>query len=188
MTKKTQGFILYPGARVDARSYAPLLRNMALRGIVSVLINMPYNNPTLGLRRAKHAMKSVPEINQWIVGGHSLGGTSAATFVKYNVSKVNGLILWASYPSKIMSLRKALLPVLSIYGDHDGLTTIEDIDDHRDYLPISSEYHLIAGANHTGFGSYGDGEPQEGDNYSSLSLETQHQLIVDRTVEFIESL
>ena len=37
------GFIFYPGAKVEASAYMPLLIQLAAQGITSVLVEMPFN-------------------------------------------------------------------------------------------------------------------------------------------------
>ena len=43
VTQPTTGFVIYPGGRVDARSYAPAARAIAGRGYLVVIVPMPFN-------------------------------------------------------------------------------------------------------------------------------------------------
>ena len=93
------GLILYPGGRVDPRSYAPLARDLAAAGYLVVIPPMPLNLAVLAPGRAAEVMAAHPEIERWVIGGHSLGGSMAANFVYKHPGSVDGLVLWAAYPA-----------------------------------------------------------------------------------------
>ena len=80
-----------------------------------------------------------PEISRWAVGGHSLGGVSAASFAADHLDTVDGLLLWASYPNQDMSADVSL-QVESIYGSNDLLATPADIDLSRSLLPPNTTF------------------------------------------------
>ena len=50
--KPAKGFIIYPGALVDARVYAPTARRIAAKGYRTVVASMPFNLAIMGYRRA----------------------------------------------------------------------------------------------------------------------------------------
>ncbi|MEM7646495.1 MAG: alpha/beta hydrolase [Pseudomonadota bacterium] len=180
-----KGFLFYPGAQVDTRSYAPLMREIALAGFKVALINMPFGISTLGAYRASDVMRQIGSVKTWIIGGHSLGGVSAGSFSEWRESQVGGLVLWAAYTSKWVDLSSLEIPVLSIFGDQDGLSTVEDIEENKSYLPDHTSYVKIKGGNHTWFGSYGDGTPQDGDNPSTISRFEQQKRVVEETLHFL---
>lgn len=175
------GFILYPGAGVDFRSYAPVLRRIAARGYTAIVLEMPLNLAFFDMDAADEAMKRYPDIENWVVGGHSLGGVAAANYAASHAT-VSGLVLWASYPGSD-ALKDAEFPVLSIYGSEDGLTTIEDIEASRARLPADAQFVEIPGGNHAQFGSYGS---QPGDSTASITAEEQWEQIVGAAVMFLE--
>jgi len=74
------GFIFYPGGRVDFRSYAPLLKPLAEKGYLVVLVRMPLSLAVFSPGKAEDVISAFPEINNWAIGGHSLGGAMAANF------------------------------------------------------------------------------------------------------------
>ncbi len=49
------------------------------------------------LDSAQEIIAPHPEIKNWAVGGHSLGGAMAASFVLSHPGKIDGLVLWSSY-------------------------------------------------------------------------------------------
>jgi hypothetical protein len=184
-TTPTTGLIFYPGGRVDYRAYAPHARAIAIQGFIVVIVPMPLNLAFFGINRAEDVINAFPEIDQWAVGGHSLGGAMAAEFVRSNHSQAAGLVLWASYPGGNNDLSNSNLAVLSVYAENDGLATLADIADSRTRLPESTTFILINGGNHAGFGWYG---PQNGDGVAVLSQSEQQALIVQATAAFLETL
>ncbi|MRS04599.1 alpha/beta hydrolase, partial [bacterium] len=68
-----EGFIFYPGGRVDIRAYAPMAKTLAEKGILVVVIRMPLNLAVFGINKADAVIQAFPEIGQWMIGGHSLG-------------------------------------------------------------------------------------------------------------------
>ena len=102
--------------------------------------------------------------------------------------KVDGIALWASYPSESFRIDDKDLAVVSIYGSNDGLSTLDEIEENIPFLPADTEYVEIPGGNHTQFGWYGDGGLQEGDNPADISREEQQARTVQATVNLLEGL
>jgi pimeloyl-ACP methyl ester carboxylesterase len=177
------GLVFYPGAGVDFRSYAPLLREIASKGFLVAVPDMPLNIAFLGRDAADDVILKFPDIQAWAVGGHSLGGVVAAYYASAH-SEVSGLVLWASYPAD-SSLRHSSIAVLSIYGSQDGLTTPDDIASSRALLPPGTSFVEISGGNHAQFGSYGS---QNGDGTATIPAEAQWAIIVDETASFLEKI
>jgi len=176
------GLILYPGGRVDPRAYAPHARDIAEAGFTVVVVPMPLNFAFLGIDRANEVIDAFQNIDTWTIGGHSLGGAMAVEFADANPSKVEGLILWASYPAENTNLSDSDLALLSIYASNDGLATPEDIEASRGRLPQDTIWVEIEGGNHAGFGWYG---PQNGDGALTINKSEQQAQIVSATVEFL---
>jgi hypothetical protein len=179
------GLVLYPGGYVDPRAYAPVAHGIAAHGFLVTIVPMPFNLAVLGAGRAANVMAEFSEIENWAVGGHSLGGAMAAQFAHDNPAKVAGLVLWAAYPPDGSPLQRRELPVLSIYGTRDGITTLDEIEASRALLPIDTVFVAIEGANHAGFGSYG---PQSGDGTATIDPGQQQAQVVDATVGFLREL
>ena len=181
----TTGFIIYPGARVDYRAYAPAARDISASGFTVIVVKMPLNFAFFGINQASKVMATFPEITHWAVGGHSLGGAMAAQFTGANPEKVDGLVLWASYPAQSNDLSNTNVKVLSIFATNDGLATLSKIDASRPILPEDTIYLEIQGGNHSGFGWYG---PQNGDGEAQISKSEQQVQIVDATSLFLGTL
>ena len=179
------GFIIYPGGRVDFRSYAPMAHRIAAEGYLVVIVRMPLNLAVFGVNIASDVIESYSQISSWVIGGHSLGGTMAAQFVHENPSKVKGLVLWAAYPASGTDLSQKSLIVATIYGTNDGLVSYSQIEDSLKLLPVSTSRIEIVGGNHAQFGWYGD---QGGDNAAIISRDEQQTQIFNATLQLLEAV
>jgi hypothetical protein len=74
------GFIFYTGARVPPAAYAAILKPLAQRGIAVFIPQCPFNFAIFDIDRAGAIIADNPGIKRWYLGGHSLGGASAAIF------------------------------------------------------------------------------------------------------------
>ncbi len=184
-TNVSKGFIIYPGGRVDFRSYAPAAHEIAAQGYLVVIPRMPLNLAVFGVGIANDVIGHYPDINSWAIGGHSLGGTMAAQYAFENPSKIKGLVLWAAYPASGTDLSKGSLLVTTIHGSNDGLVSTKQIDDSLKLLPSSTVRVEIAGGNHAQFGWYGE---QAGDNAATITRDAQQSLTVIATVQLLKQL
>lgn len=179
----TRGLVFYPGAKVEARAYADILRPAVDAGILVVILKEPLNLSLLDGNQARGAMSDNPGITTWAVGGHSLGGVSASSFALNN-KDVEGLLLFASYP--LDSLRdRADLKVLSISGTEDGLSTPGKIDASRQLLPSDAAFLAVQGGNHAYFGDYGE---QPGDGEPAVARDVAQKQISSATTAFLAGL
>jgi pimeloyl-ACP methyl ester carboxylesterase len=179
------GLIIYPGGRVDPRAYAPIAHSIAAQGYLVVIVPMPLNLAVFGANRAAAVIQAFPDIQRWVIGGHSLGGSMAALYTDKNREQINGLALWASYPASSNNLSDSNLKVTSIYGTQDGLATKDKIDASRALLPADTTWVPIEGGNHGQFGWYGD---QPGDNPATISRQDQQAQILQATLELLKSV
>ncbi|MCB0101639.1 MAG: alpha/beta hydrolase [Anaerolineales bacterium] len=177
------GFIFYPGGKVDYRAYAPVLKLIAEQGYFVVVVPAPLNLAFFDVNAAARVEAVYPEITNWFVGGHSLGGVAAASYAASH-SEIRGVVFWASYPADD-SLKKQNMPVVSIYGTLDGLATEENQNSKKELMPENTQYVVIEGGNHAQFGSYGK---QAGDNDASISAEEQWAQVAAGTVAFFNSI
>ena len=162
------GLIFYPGGKVEYTAYAPLMRALANNGVLGVLVRMPLNLAVLDMNAANGIPEKYPQIKHWYIGGHSLGGSMAASHAAKNTSAYEGLVLLASYSTADISTSG--LPVISIYGSEDGVLNIEKYAEYKCNLPAAFEEYIIEGGCHAGFGSYGS---QDGDGVPTITGEEQ---------------
>ncbi len=179
------GLIFYPGGLVDPAAYAPLMKQLSDQGILSVIVPMPLDLAIFGVNKANDIIAAYPEIKHWIIGGHSLGGSMAAEFVKGNPSAVEGIALIAAYPADATNLSALPLKVVTIHGSNDGLATEAKIQNSLKNLPANTKVISIEGGNHAQYGNYG---PQAGDGTATISREEQQQQTVAATLELAGQL
>ena len=178
------GFVFYPGGRVDPASYAAPARAIAEEGFLVVVPELTLNLAVLDPNAADDVIASHPEVERWVIGGHSLGGAMAAGYASDNRDAISGLVLWAAYPADSTDLSTFDAPVASIFGTRDGLTTLDDIDDSRRRLPADTAFVAIDGGNHAQFGDYG---PQAGDNEATISRAEQQAIAVQGSLQVLRA-
>ena len=180
-SQPTQAFVFYPGGRVDHRAYAVPLRKIAEQGVLVILLPVRLNLAFFEIDAADKAIPDFPEIRDWVVGGHSLGGVAASLYAKEN-DDLDGIVYWASYPSDD-SLKNTEMEFASIYGTLDN--SLESIEASSSLLPSATKFVAIEGGNHSQFGNYG---LQPGDNEAAISREEQQAQAVDATVGLLKLL
>jgi dienelactone hydrolase len=177
------GFIFYPGANVDYRAYAPVMKLIAAKGYFVVIAPQPLNLAFFDSNAAARVQAAYPEVGAWFVGGHSLGGVVVSSYASTH-EEIRGLVLWASTPGDDAVILHNK-DTISIFGTNDGLFTLVDVDDSRKLLPAETVFVPIEGGNHSQFGSYGF---QDGDLTASISPEEQWVLIADATTGFFDEV
>lgn len=168
------GFIFYPGGKVEFTAYIPLMKALASDGILCILVEMPFHLAVFDVNAAEGLQETYPEIEEWYIGGHSLGGSMAASYVAENSHTFEGLILLGSYSATDIS--ELDMNVLSIYGSEDGVLNREKYEVNKDNLPADFEEIVIDGGCHAYFGMYG---AQEGDGVAKITNEEQILLTVE---------
>ena len=176
------GLIFYPGGRVDYRSYAPALKKVAEAGYLVALPKMPLSLAVFDPDRAEEIIAAYPQLKNWVIGGHSLGGAMAASYIHKNLDQGYGLTLWASYPAASNDLASEEVAVLSVYGTRD--MSVDELVENQARLPDSTRWVVIEGGNHAQFGNYG---PQPGDQTPQISIEQQQRITVEATINFLKS-
>lgn len=178
------GLVLYPGAKVEPDAYAFLGEELASQGITVAIPSVRLNLPIFDLSKADELFQreGVDSLN-WYIGGHSMGGAAAAMYADANLDKVSGLVLLGAYAADNDYLQTSQLPVLSISGSEDGLSTPEKINQYRQNLSDTAQFIEIEGGNHAQFGVYG---PQSGDNEAAISVDKQQEMIITTILEWID--
>jgi hypothetical protein len=171
------GFIFYPGGKVEYTAYIPLMSSLAEEGVLCILVEMPFNLAVLNMNAAEGLTDDYPEIDEWYLGGHSLGGSMAASFLAENTDDFEGLILLGSY-----STADITLPVLSIYGSKDNVLNREKYEKYKPNISESLTEFVIDGGCHAYFGMYGE---QDGDGTPTISVEEQIEITVNEIIKFI---
>jgi len=175
------GFIFYPGGLVETEAYAPLLEKLAENNIMCVMIEMPFYLAIFDANGARGIQAKYPEIEDWYIGGHSLGGSMACLYADRHSDEYEGLILLAAYSTKDLS--DTDLDVLLVRGSEDGVLNLEKYDECINNLPEDYTELLIQGGCHAYFGDYG---MQKGDGIPTISVEEQISQTVDGILDMID--
>ena len=162
--------IFYPGAKVEAAAYLPLLDQLRQTGLTCILVEMPFHLAIFGVNAAEDVMAQFPDISHWYIAGHSMGGAMASQFAADHPDEVDGLILLGAYLYGDYPPQKTL----TIYGSLN-----QSVEDEIDYTENVVE---IEGGNHAQFGNYG---PQKGDLPATISAEEQQAQTVEAISDFI---
>ena len=163
------GFVFYPGGKVEHTAYAPLLRQLAEKGVLCVLVEMPFRLAVLDQNAAKEIPGQYPEVTDWYL----------AACAAEHTELFDGLVLLAAYSTE--DLRETGRRVLSAYGSEDGVLDLENYEEYRGNLPKSVSETVIDGGNHACFGSYG---PQDGDGTPRITAEQQMKETAELLVDF----
>lgn len=144
------GFVFYPGALVEPEAYDPLLRACAEKGVVSILVKMPYNLAFFGVNKGVSVTDYFPDVENWYIGGHSLGGAMASSCASTHKDAFKGVVLLAAYSiNDITDLR-----VLSVYGNKDQVMNMAKYLQNKINLPGDLTEVVIKDGNHSYFGMY----------------------------------
>ncbi len=172
------GILFYPGGKVEYTAYLPLLENLREAGYDVVLVKMPFNLAFFDMNAGEEVLSDMkeclPEVTNWYVMGHSLGGVAASSFAADHEEEIEGLILLGAYDYGEYKEENTLI----IYGSEDIQLDLSKIDEDK------SEVLEIAGGNHAWFGNYGE---QKGDGKASVSHEEQQSIASDEIVTWIKT-
>lgn len=162
MTPKTaspsRGVIVYAGANCDVRGYAPMMQGIAAAGYLVVAPTWIFNFSITDVMRPTPKVDQIqaayPEIDDWILIGHSMGGATAGIYAHANPDKLAGVVFWDSYPPETSSLAESDLPAVNIYR----ATLAGDPPEHfaamRYAYPPNTIDVPIRGGIHMYFGSF----------------------------------
>ena len=179
--KAKASILFYQGALVEEEAYAPLASDLSKEGIDVYLIKSPLNLAILSGKPSSKLKEQLAKAPVYLAG-HSLGGVIAAQTVNADHLNAQGLILLASYPAKKTDLSQADLRVLSIRASQDKVLNQPAYQTAKKRLPKTTEYRLISGGNHAGFGSYGK---QDKDGKATISNAKQRHDVVSLITHFI---
>lgn len=174
------GFVFYPGGKVEHTAYIPLMRACSSKGILCVLVEMPFRLAVFDVNAAEGIQQQYPEVQRWYIGGHSLGGSMAAAYLEEHTGDFSGLVLLGAYSTADLS--KTNLNVLSVYGSEDQVMNREKYAENRSNLPESTTEIIIEGGCHAYFGMYGH---QNGDGAPTLTNEEQIDLTAEKIAELV---
>jgi hypothetical protein len=163
--------IFYPGAKVEYIAYLPILEKIQKQCEIScIVVKMPFNMAIFDSKAADRIINQFPDIKNWYIGGHSMGGAMASDYASKNQEKIKGLFLLGAYIYGDYPAKNAL----TVYG-----TLNESVGDKVNY---TENIVIIEGGNHAQFGNYGE---QKGDPDAIISREAQQDIAVEAIKDFL---
>lgn len=172
-TPANTAMMFYPGAKVEYFAYLPLMEKIKdSTGIMCILVKMPFNMAIFDPDAAEEVMEQFPEIANWYIAGHSMGGAMASDYASNNRDKVKGLILLGAYIYGDYPEDKAL----TIYGSFN--TSVAEKINYTQNIVV------IKGGNHAQFGNYGK---QKGDVDATISSDEQQNIAAEAIKNFINN-
>jgi predicted esterase YcpF (UPF0227 family) len=210
-------FIFFPGLLVDFMAYATVLGKLSDAGFLVILLN---TEPTRMIDRqngytAGHAQSIMTEIQtllgiqvkHWALGGHSLGGYTAAWLAMElrgsttsagagaGAGVVNKCVLLAVGNRFHLSQihKQEAIQVLTIDCSNDGILLGVSPSGTLDLLRQAAQEHptrhvVIEGGNHSGFGHYGPQVyPKRDGDRIGITLDQQQEQTLKAITTFLSS-
>ncbi|MFO7834076.1 MAG: alpha/beta hydrolase [Halohasta sp.] len=173
-TDPEAGVVFYSGGRVHPDAYVGSLAPLAREANVTVVIpKLPLDLAVvdyglaangIGSHAADSAMTDHPAVDEWYVGGHSLGGAMACRYAS-TTTEVEGLLLYASYCDVDLSERD--LAVVSVTGSADTVLNRTAYARNLDNLPAAARIADLDAVNHSQFGTYRGQDAPSGTSYET---------------------
>ena len=176
------GLLIMHGALIKPQSYARTAAFFAERGYT---VYLPHGFARLSIAAVDGAAKRAEAfgLKGWFLIGHSMGGLSAMTLMTKHPLPVKALALWASATPGDFS--DADVPILFLWGDHDGLLPAERYAQTKLNLPASTQFVTVEGGNHQNFAMYSH---QFFDNEATIGWAEQIDIANEETARFFAGI
>lgn len=173
-----QGYVIYPGGRVEAGAYSGLCNQLAIISSGCVIVEMPLNFAFLPHIKLSKTIQNTQLNNKKItVIGHSLGGPFLARdLLDSDIENlyINRFVLLGSFSD--VDVSDLNVQTFSFIGENDLL--IKDNDqENKDNLPANTNYYIVEGGNHASWGDYGN---QSGDGDATISNKQQQLFLIEK--------
>ena len=162
------GVLFYGGALVDPRSYSVMAKELSdVHGLAVAVPIFPSDVAYLGCsgtNRLPLAASAFPDVEKWILAGHSMGGIGAQVDL-WNArnetdSILGGFVLMGSYIRQdigcgAIDFSQTNIPMASAFGELDGIVNRNSFDLGQEFLSANDTFLLdVMGGNHGYFGHY----------------------------------
>ena len=117
-----------------------------------------------------------------MIGGHSLGGVAASTYLAGHSDDFSAIVFLAAYPTEDLS--KIDVEALSVVGSNDSVLDRAKYDEAMDKMPAHTRELIIPGGNHASFGNY---DAQQNDSEATITREEQQALTAQAIADLAEA-
>ena len=163
------GVLFYGGALVDPRSYSVIAKTLSdVYGFAVAVPIFPNDVAYLGCsgtNRIPFAASAFPDVEKWLLVGHSMGGIGAQVDLwnamnETDHGSLGGLVLLGSYIRPdlgcgAIDFSQTNIPMASAFGLLDGIVNRTNYDLGQNFLPVNDTFFLdVMGGNHGNFGHY----------------------------------
>jgi pimeloyl-ACP methyl ester carboxylesterase len=172
------GVLIMHGALIKPMSYARSAAYFAGRGYT---VFVPSGPGRLSIAAVDSAAARLSEfaVEGWFFIGHSMGGFASLELLARHQPNVRAMAFWAC--AMIKDFSAVNMPMLFLWGDHDGLLPPERLAAAKANLPASTLYVTIPGGNHQGFAMYSH---QFFDNEAAIGWAAQIDIANEKTAAF----
>jgi len=173
-----KALIFYPGAKIEESAYADIMHGIAKNGIDCFLVKMPFRFAFFGINKADKIIEENKELyHNWYMAGHSLGGAMAGYYIAKHQDTIDGFAMLGAYTTSPIPEK---VKTISIIASNDKILSWNTYKKNIKNLPANFTEINIEGGNHSQFGDYGH---QKGDGTATISMEEQHNQIINAIVE-----
>jgi pimeloyl-ACP methyl ester carboxylesterase len=181
------GVVFYQGASTDVRGYAPTLRRIAAAGYRVVMPRMPMNFAIFAQDKALEVEAAFPDIQRWMLIGHSMGGGAGAGFVHDHPDAVAGFVVWDSFPLESTKLTDWGKPVWHVHRATPDGKPPASFEKRRALFPADGPWVPLPGGIHMNFGDFVGGAYKE-DWAATMPQAEQHDRVVQATLEGLQAM
>lgn len=175
------GIIIYPGEKIEPKSYSQISSLLANYGYKVVVMKFPLNLPALSFDKAQKIIEN-DKISNWYALSHT-GSTQSAISQASNNKNIKGVILLGDFP-RSDDLNLINKPMLSVWGTKDGFFDLAKFEESHKNLPKNSYFYEIEGGNNTNFANI---SKLKGDNDAIISADFQKSSTAKKIDEFIKN-
>lgn len=185
------GIAFYPGGLVDPHAYIEIFKDLVVSDNRQVVIlKVAANLAIMNNNKAHRYLDHFEEVQDWVLGGHSLGGSVACMDAASNPEAYKGMFVLDAY--SVSDLSDWTSPVIIITASFDPVEDVKYLENESNLpprldiaslneIPLNGTsgqtlYYDIAGGNHAQFGNYGI---QKGDNVATITADDQQSIVRD---------
>jgi hypothetical protein len=177
------GFVIFAGAKADERSYSYIAKLLHDEGHTVVIPKVPFHLSAFGIDHGFEIIEDNPQIEYWILVGHSLGGLPVSQIAARQPDKLLGIVLLATMASTDLS--ELDISAIRITAENDKIMTSEMMDSYLGNLPKNSLNIELEGANHQGFAAYRSFMDRDGK--ATITWQEQNEETVRLILDFFDA-
>jgi hypothetical protein len=177
------GFIIFSGAKADEKSYSYIAKLLHEAGHTVAIPKAPFHLSAFGIDRGFTIMEDNPQVEKWILVGHSLGGLPVSRIAAKQPGKLLGIALLATVASADLS--ELDISAIRITAENDKIMDKNRMDSYLGNLPENSLTVELTGANHQGFAAYNSFRGRDGE--AAMTWQEQNEVTARLILSFFDA-